>query len=285
VRPKTLWIATIPVFVGTALAFGLRQRIDFAVAAIALAASLLMQVVTNLQNDVGYTERGGETGTRVGLPRATANGWLPIAAVKRAIVAVVVMAWLVSVPLFVRAGWPAVAMAAGSTLAAWSYMGGPRPIAYTPFGELTVFVFFGLIAVCGTFYVQTLSLAPAVGVAAAAVGLLAADVLLVNNTRDIAHDATTGRRTLAVVLDHRNAMRLHALLVLAPFALAAWLAWRQDPWFALPLLALPAAWRLNRDVAATLSGAAMNVLLFRTVKLELAFGLLLSIGAIAYGFR
>jgi 1,4-dihydroxy-2-naphthoate octaprenyltransferase len=285
VRPKTLWIATIPVLVGTALAFGLQQQIDFAVAVLALAASLLMQVVTNLQNDVGYTERGGETGARVGLPRATANGWLPITTVKRAIVAVIIAAWIVSGPLFVRAGWPAIAMAAGSTFAAWSYMGGPRPIAYTPLGELTVFVFFGLIAVCGTYYVQTLSLAPAAGIAAAAIGLLAADVLLVNNTRDIDHDVTTGRHTLAVVLGRRNAMRMHASLVLVPFALAALLAWRVSPWFALPLIALPAAWRLTRDVAATMTGAAMNALLFRSVKLELIFGALLSLGAIAYGFR
>ena len=89
-------------------------------------------------------------------------------------------------------------------------------------------------------------------------------------TRDIDHDVTTGRRTLAVVLDRRNAMRLHALLVLVPFALAAILAWRRESrWFALPLLALPAAWRLSRDVAATMTGAAMNALLFRTVALEL----------------
>ena len=107
-RPKTLWIATIPVLVGTALAFGIRQEIDFGVALIALLASLLMQVVTNLQNDVGYTERGGETGARVGLPRATANGWLPISGVKRMIVVVIAVAWIVSGPLIVRAGLPAI---------------------------------------------------------------------------------------------------------------------------------------------------------------------------------
>jgi 1,4-dihydroxy-2-naphthoate octaprenyltransferase len=284
-RPKTFWIAMIPVLVGTALAFGLTQRVDPAVAAIALVASLLMQVVTNLQNDVGYTERGGETGTRVGLPRATANGWLSIPGVKRAIVVVIAAAWLVSVPLFVRAGWPAVAMALGSTFAAWAYMGGPRPIAYTPLGEATVFVFFGLVAVCGTYYVQTLTLAPVVVIAATAIGLLAADVLLVNNTRDIDHDAATGRHTLAVVLARRNAMRLHALLVLTPFALTAWLAWQESAWLALPLVALPAAWQLVRDVATTLTGVAMNALLFRAVKLELMFGVLLAAGAIGYGLR
>jgi 1,4-dihydroxy-2-naphthoate polyprenyltransferase len=284
-RPKTLWIAMIPVLVGTALAFGLTRRVDLAVAAIALVASLLMQVVTNLQNDVGYTERGGETGARVGLPRATANGWLPIPGVKRAIVAVIAAAWLVSVPLFVRAGWPAAAMALGSTFAAWAYMGGPRPIAYTPLGEATVFVFFGLVAVCGTYYVQTLTLAPAVVIAATAIGLLAADVLLVNNTRDIDHDAATGRHTLAVLLARRKAMQLHALLVLTPFALAGWLAWRESAWFALPLVALPAAWRLVRDVATTLTGVAMNALLFRAVKLELVFGVLLAAGAVGCGLR
>ncbi len=285
VRPKTLWIATIPVLVGTAFAFGLQQQIDFTVAGLALAASLLMQVVTNLQNDVGYTERGGETGARVGLPRATANGWLPIATVKRAIVNRHRRGMDRQRSAVRARGLAGNCHGAGSTFAAWSYMGGPRPIAYTPLGEITVFVFFGLIAVCGTYYVQTLSLAPAVGIAAAAIGLLAADVLLVNNTRDIDHDATTGRRTLAVALGRRHAMRLHAALVLVPFALAAFLAWRLSAWLALPLLALPAAWRLTRDVAATMTGAAMNALLFRSVKLELIFGALLSLGAIAHGFR
>ena len=255
----------------------------WALAAITLAASVLMQIVTNLENDVGYTERGGETGTRVGLPRATANGWLRIDAVKKAVLLAIVTAWIVAMPLLRHAGWPVAAMGIGATLAAYSYMGGPRPIAYTPFGELMVFLFFGIVAVCGTFYVQTGTLRAEAMIAAAATGLLASAVLLVNNTRDRDHDAGTGRRTLAVVLGRDGSMRVLALLLFLPFLLTTALALEaSSAWFALPLAALPVAWRLHRDVARTGSGPAMNTLLFRTVKLEVAFGALLTTGALAY---
>jgi 1,4-dihydroxy-2-naphthoate octaprenyltransferase len=280
-RPKTLWIATIPVIAGTCLAWSVAHAFDPIVAAIALAASVLMQVVTNLQNDVGYTERGGETGTRVGLPRATATGLLGTAEVKRAIVAAIVVAQVVALPLMIRGGAPIVATSIASTAAAYAYMGGPRPIAYTPFGELTVFVFFGLTAVCGTYYVQSGTLDAAAWIVGAALGAHAAGVLLVNNFRDRAHDATTGRRTLPVVIGVPAAMRLYTLLELAPFALVVLLAFRQrSPFYALPLAALPWAIRLVRDFTRTGDGAAQSALLFRTVMLEVAFGVLLAAGAL-----
>jgi 1,4-dihydroxy-2-naphthoate octaprenyltransferase len=282
-RPRTLWIATIPVIVGTCLAWSVARAFDPAIALIALAAAVLMQVVTNLQNDVGYTERGGETGQRVGLPRATANGWLDNAEVKRAIVVAIIVAQVVALPLMIRGGWPIVLTSAFSTLAAVGYMGGPRPIAYTPFGELTVFVFFGLVAVCGTYYVQAGAIGAVAWAAAAAIGMHAAAVLLVNNYRDRAHDATTGRRTLAVVLAAAAAVRLYGLLLLGPFALAlALLPMGGGLGYALPLLAAPWAWRLWRDLARTPSGPAQNALLFRTVMLEVAFGMLLSAGAVIH---
>jgi 1,4-dihydroxy-2-naphthoate polyprenyltransferase len=281
-RPRTLWIATIPVIVGTCLAWSVARAFDPAIALIAFAAAVLMQVVTNLQNDVGYTERGGETGRRVGLPRATANAWLGTAEVKRAILGAIVVAQLVALPLMIRGGWPIVLTSVSSTLAAVGYMGGPRPIAYTPWGELTVFVFFGLVAVCGTYYVQAGDIAPAAAVAAAAVGMHAAAVLLVNNYRDRAHDATTGRRTLAVVLGAAAAVRLYGVLLLAPFALALALVPLAGGWsYALPVVALPWAWRLWRDLARMPDGPAQNALLFRTVMLEVAFGLLLAAGAVS----
>ena len=282
-RPRTLWIATIPVIVGTCLAWSVARAFDPAIALIALAAAVLMQVVTNLQNDVGYTERGGETGQRVGLPRATANGWLDNAEVKRAIVVAIIVAQVVALPLMIRGGWPIVLTSVFSTLAAVGYMGGPRPIAYTPLGELTVFVFFGLVAVCGTYYVQAGAIGAVAWAAAAAIGMHAAAVLLVNNYRDRAHDATTGRRTLAVVLGAAAAVRLYGLLLLGPFALALVLALSSlggGPWYATPLLAAPWGWRLWRDLARTPSGPAQNALLFRTVMLEVAFGMLLAGGAV-----
>ncbi len=239
-RPKTLWIATIPVIVGTCLAWSVARAFDPVIALIALAASVLMQVVTNLQNDVGYTERGGETGARIGLPRATATGLLGIPEVKRAIVAAIVVAQLVALPLMIRGGAPIVATSVASTLAAYGYMGGPRPIAYTPLGELTVFLFFGLTAVCGTYYVQAGTIGIAAWIAATSIGMHAAGVLLVNNFRDRAHDAATGRRTLAVTIGAKAATRLYGMLELVPFVLAALLAaWQQSVLYALPLARAP----------------------------------------------
>ncbi len=285
VRPRTLWIATIPVVVATSLAWSLAGVFSAWIAAIALAAAILMQVVSNLQNDVGYTQRGGETRGHVGLPRATAHGWLAPSAVNRAIVVAVVAAQLIALPLMVRGGWPIVLTSVCSTVAAWAYMGGPRPIAYTPWGEATVFVFFGLVAVQGAYYVQAGSLAAPVWLAAAAIGMHAAAVLLVNNYRDRAHDLATGRRTLAAVVPERVALRLYTLLLVAPFALAGALAALvSGPWFLLPLCALPRALALARALPVTQPGAAQSALLFRTVLLEVGFGGLLAAGALLHRF-
>ena len=284
-RPTSLWIATVPVIVATCLAWGVIAAFDLATALIALAASVLMQIVTNLQNDVGFTERRKETGGHVGLPRATANGWLTPRAVRQAIVATVVIAGLAALPLMLRGGWPIVLIGAISALAAYSYMGGPRPIAYTPFGELTVFVFFGLIAVCGTYYLQAGAIGAAAWIAGAAIGSHAAAVLLVNNYRDRAFDVTTGRRTLAVVLGAAASVRLFGALELVPFALAIVLAaLARSGWLALPLLALPWALRLARDFARTPDGPAQNALLVRSVMLEVGFGTLLCAGALIHGW-
>jgi 1,4-dihydroxy-2-naphthoate octaprenyltransferase len=283
-RPRTLWIATMPVIVGSCLAWTLAGAFHPLLALMALCSAVLMQVVTNLQNDVGYTERGGETGARVGLPRATANGWLATRAVKQAIVAAIALTLLLGVPLVIRGGWPIVVVGLASIAAAWAYMGGRWPIAYTPLGELTVFVFFGLAAVCGSYFVQAGSLDPAAWIAGSAVGMHAAAVLLVNNFRDCDHDRTTGRRTLAIVLGRGGSLRLYALLLLLPFALALLLAWKTGiALLALPLLVVPWAWRLARALAVAAPGTAQNALLFRTVLLEVAFGLLLAAGALVHG--
>jgi len=285
-RLKSLLIAFSPVMVGTAFAWAVRGLFDAGVAALALVAALLLQVVTNLQNDVGYTERGAERGDRTGLPRATAQGWLTATAVKRAIVASIAVAWVVALPLMLRGGWPIVLTSTSSTLAAWAYMGGPRPIAYSPFGELTVFIFFGLVAVGGTYYVQAGHLDAAAWMAGSAIGLLAAAVLLVNNYRDRTHDKGAGRHTLAIVLSIDGALRLYAALLAAPFVLALLLAWRyESAWLALPLLAAPKAMRLARDLRRSPPGIALIGILFRTVMLEVAYGGLLAVGALVHGWR
>ena len=193
VRPRTLFVAISPVLVGATLGFDRTGAIDLLATLLVLAAALLMQVITNMQNDVGYTVRGGDSsGTRTGLPRATAKGWLSVRHVRAGIVLAALVAVGVGLALVAYRGWPVLAIGVASLLAALAYMGGPRPIAYTPFGELTVFVFFGLVAVNGTDWVLTGSVGTVSLMASVAIGSLAAAALAVNNHRDIAHDRLVG---------------------------------------------------------------------------------------------
>lgn len=280
VRPRTLWIAAIPVVVATSLAWMQGAHVLGWVTALAFAGSILMQVISNLQNDVGYTERKLETGGRVGLPRATARGWLSPAEVRRAIAGCIALGLAIAVPLVAHAGPLVLAIGGVSVLGALAYMGGPRPIAYTPFGELVVFVFFGLVAVLGTHYLHAGAAGLLQWLAAAAVGLHAAAVLAVNNHRDHEHDARTGRRTFAAAAGPAASARLYAVLLWTPFLLAGAMALQSGPGLALPLALAPWAWRLHRDFGATRIAAGFTAILFRTVMLELAFGMLLSAGAV-----
>ncbi len=284
-RPKSLWVAVVPVFVGTSLAVAETGTVDPVLAFLALVASLLLQVMTNLQNDVGYTLRGAETASRIGLPRATARGWLTVAAVRRAVVATVVVTVLVGLPLVVHGGWPVLLMGLASIIAALAYMGGPRPIAYTPLGELTVFVFFGLIAAVGSYYLQTGEVSRSAWLAGASIGLIAAAALAVNNIRDFVHDAEVGRRTLVVALGKRTAERCYQAAIILAYVLIVALAvtdMRRIGLLAV-LLTLPTSVALVRDLPQSAPGLPYNELLFRTFKLELLFGACFTIGALLPG--
>jgi 1,4-dihydroxy-2-naphthoate octaprenyltransferase len=241
-----------------------------------------MQVITNLQNDVGYTVRGGDSsGTRTGLPRATANGWLSVRHVRTAIVAAAALSALLGLALVVYRGWPVLAIGAASLLAALAYMGGPKPIAYSPYGELTVFIFFGVIAVTGTDWVLTGSVGAVSLLASLAIGSLAAAALAVNNHRDIAHDRLVGRRTFAVIFGEAASRGGYATMLLGPFALLPVMALvGRSPALLLPLLLLPVALQLRRDFVACPRGTAFNEVLFRTFRLELWFAALLSASAL-----
>ncbi len=282
IRPRTLWIAAIPVAVGTALAWMHGAAILPWVAALAFVASILMQVITNLQNDVGYTARGHESSRRVGLPRATARGWLTPGEVRRAIALAIAGAVIVGAPLALHAGPVVAAVGIASVLAALAYMGGPLPIAYTPLGEFVVFVFFGLVAVLGTYYLHAGPAGATAWLAAAAIGSHAAAVLVVNNHRDAEHDRRTGRRTFAAAFGTRASAVFFAVALWAPFVIVVVAAVQErSAGLAAPLALAPMAWRLQVDFLTVPAGPAFNLLLFRTVKLELAFGLLISAGAVA----
>ena len=279
VRPRSLLVAISPVLVGATLGFERTGQVDLLAALLVFGAALLMQVITNMQNDVGYTVRGGDrSGTRTGLPRATANGWLSVGHVRAAIMGAALVATAIGLVLVAYRGWPVLVIGSASLLAALAYMGGPKPIAYTPFGELTVFVFFGLVAVTGTDWVLTGSVGGVSLLASMAIGSLAAAALAVNNHRDIAHDRLVGRRTFAVSFGERASQRLFGSLLLGPFALLAPMALVAN---APALLLMPATLQLRRDFVNCPRGTAFNELLFRTFRLELWFAALLSAGALS----
>jgi 1,4-dihydroxy-2-naphthoate octaprenyltransferase len=283
-RPPSLFVAVSPVLLAVALVYERTATVDLASALLALAASVVIQIISNLQNDVGYTVRGAEQrGNRKGLPRATALGLLGVAQVRRAIGLLIGLALLLGLPLIAERGWPVLAMGLASIAAALAYMGGPRPIAYTPLGETVVFLFFGIVAVVGTDYVLTGVLPPpSTWVAAIALGALSAAALNVNNYRDAAHDADVGRRTFAVVFGAAPARRFYALGLALPFALLLALAWLEGaPLLLAPLVLAPAVATLWRDFCRCPGGLAFNDILVRTFAMELKFAALLALGALA----
>jgi len=282
IRPKTLSVSLVPVLVGSSLAWSQHAAVLWLPALIALLAALLIQIGTNLHNDVADFERGADGPQRLGPPRATAMGWLPATAVRRGAWIAFALAFSLGVHLVHHGGWPIVVIGLASLAAGWAYTGGPRPIAYTPFGEFFVLLFFGVLAVSGSYYLQTLSLAPAAVLAGAIVGLLAAAVITVNNTRDRESDARAGRQTLAVLCGPRAAGCIYAGELLLPFVLLPWLAMLTGRgfWLALPFLLLPLGLRLIARFRRA-AGAAYNELLAATAGLQLLFALLLAGGLLA----
>ena len=281
VRPPSLLIALAPVMVGSALGYHQTGHLNLQLATLALLAAVLMQIITNLQNDVGYTDRGGErVGGRIGLPRATALGWLSARQVKRVIVGLSVVSALLGLYMVALRGWPVLALGAASLVGALAYMGGPKPIAYTPFGELTVLVFFGPVAVLGTGWLLTDGIGVGGVLASVAVGSMAAAALAVNNHRDRVHDALAGRNTFAVVWGEAQSSRLLAALFVIPFmALAAMAYVESAVWPLVPAVLAPLAYRLYRDFARCPGGEAYNAILFRTFRIGLWFAGVLSASA------
>lgn len=279
-RPKTLPLSLSPVLVGTAAAWHDHGPLLAGPLLAAIAAAALIQVGTNLFNDVGDFRHGTDTPDRLGPPRATAQGWLTPRQVEAGAWLAFALAFLCGLYLAWHGGWPIVAIGLCSLAAGWAYTGGPVPIAYRPLGELFVWIFFGLVAVTGSYYLQALQFSPDALPAAAMLGLHAAAVITVNNYRDLDGDARCGKRTLAVLLGRPQTRRLYAVEMLLPYLLLPLLA---PPlgWAALlPAATLPASWRLVRRFADEPPGPVFNELLAATARLQFLFSLLLS-GAFA----
>jgi len=274
IRPKTLSLSATPVLLGLCLAWSETGRLRWEVAAATLLAALAIQIGTNLYNDAADHERGTDGPDRLGPPRATAQGWFSATRVKHGAALAFAVAFVLGIHLVTVGGWPILLLGLTSITAGYAYTGGPRPIAYSGSGELFVFLFFGLFAVTGSHYLQTAHWSPAALAGGAALGALAAAVLLVNNYRDLDSDRRAGRLTLCHRLGRAGARRLYATLLLAPFLLP--LARPAELWPAL--LALPGAILLIRRLYRVETGPGLNRLLAHTAQLQLAFGLLLGIG-------
>ncbi|MDD5248738.1 MAG: 1,4-dihydroxy-2-naphthoate polyprenyltransferase [Rhodocyclaceae bacterium] len=279
-RPRTLTIATTPVLLGTAIAWAEGAPHLWPAALAALACALLIQAGTNMHNDAADFERGNDTAERVGPLRVTAAGWAPPGEVRSAAFAAFVAAFALGIYLVGIGGWPILAVGLTSLAAGWAYSGGPRPISHTPLGEIFVWIFFGVNAVAGSHWLQAGRLSSAAVLGGAALGSLAAAVLMMNNYRDLAGDLKAGRRTLAAVLGPAGARRAYGAMMLAPFAVPPVLAAQGHPGALLALGALPLCLSLARRIAASEPGPGLNLLLAGTARAEFVFGLLLAIGAL-----
>jgi 1,4-dihydroxy-2-naphthoate octaprenyltransferase len=278
-RVRTLPASVAPVMVGTALGAHHEDFRPLAFAA-ALVGAILIQVGTNLSNDYSDARRGADTEDRLGPVRVTAGGLVPPRQVLVATWVTFGLAFLVGLYLVFVAGWELLLVGVASILAGVLYTGGPRPYGYEGLGELFVFLFFGLVAVTGSYFVQTERLVWEAFALAVPVGLLAAAILMVNNVRDRETDRRAGKRTLAVRLGSQAARSLYAAMVFGAYVLlpVTWLAGQLDAWVLLPLLSLPLALRLAAAVSECTDGPSLNRALARTGVLQLAFCALLSAG-------
>ena len=277
-RPKTLPVAVAPVLVGSAIAAA-DGRAAWLPALAAGAGALLLQVGANLANDVYDFEKGADTEERLGPPRAAQLGWLTPSELRAGTAFVFAAAALPGLYLVALGGWPILAVGIASILAGLAYTAGPYPLGYHGLGDVAVFVFFGCVAVCGTYWVQALTLPPRVIVASAAPGALATAILVVNNLRDTDTDARAGKRTLAVRFGKAAARAQYATLIGLAYAIgpALWLAGTAPAGVWLAWLSLPLALRLIEGVRRQ-EGPALNALLAGTAQLELVFCALFAVG-------
>ena len=278
-RLRTLPAAIAPVLVGTALA-GFEHSFHVLRFVAALLGAIFIQVGTNLSNDYSDARRGADTEERLGPVRVTAGGLVPPSQVLVATYVSFGLAVLAGIYLIVVAGWLLLAIGAASILAGVLYTGGPRPYGYAGLGEVFVFLFFGVVAVAGSYYVQVRHLQWEAFALSVPVGLLAAAILIVNNVRDIDSDRRAEKRTLAVKLGRERTRTMFTVTVFVayPLALVTWLAGPLRAWVALCWLSLPLAFALVRIVRTRTDGPSLNGALARSGMLQLCFCLLLSAG-------
>ncbi len=274
-RPRTLPAAVVPVLIGTGVAIGYGKFSAWR-AVLALIVALALQIGVNYANDYSDGIRGSDE-QRVGPTRLVAAGLAPARQVLAAAFACFFCACVAGLVLAIFTSWWLILVGAAAVGAAWFYTGGSHPYGYRGLGEVAVFAFFGLAAVAGTAYVQMATLSWLGLIAALPAGLLSCALLMINNLRDIGSDTDVGKRTLAVRLGDLRSRTVYVACLLVPFVIAV-VVTPARPLTALTLLALPLVLGPIRAVRSGAAGPALIRALGQTGRLQLAFGVALTIG-------
>ncbi|QFU21900.1 1,4-dihydroxy-2-naphthoate polyprenyltransferase [Shewanella eurypsychrophilus] len=281
IRPRTLPAAIGPLLVGNILALELEQ-FSILIACTSMLCAILLQIAVNLANDYFDFKSGIDTDERLGPVRVSQSGLLAPEKVRNAMIMCLVLALIVGSYLIYHGGWPIAFLALAAILGALGYSGGPYPLASHGLGEVAAFIFFGLVAVVGSYFLQAGETSIAAWILGSAIGFLNAAIMLVNNTRDIDTDVKAGKQTLAVRIGLGQARVLYQTLVFLPFALIIggfFLGFLPGLPVLLAGLSLVLARKLNSDFSIT-TGEALNPLLGRTAKLTMLFSGLFSVGLI-----
>lgn len=280
-RPRTLPAAVAPVLVGTALAWH-EQALVWPAALACLGFALLVQIGTNFANDYYDHIKGADTAERVGPRRAVASGLVAPEVMKSAMMIVFMFAFIVGLSLLNYGGWPLLVVGVASILCGVAYTGGPYPLGYNGLGDIFVFIFFGLVAVCTTFFVQAGYVSTEAIICAVGVGLLATNILVVNNYRDVETDQRAGKRTLVVRFGKRFARLQYGISLFVALTIPIHLMRMGfKPVVLLPLGLAPLAWRHARHLASAETPEELIILLGDTGKLLALYAILLSAGLLA----
>jgi 1,4-dihydroxy-2-naphthoate octaprenyltransferase len=278
-RPATLPAAVVPVLVGGAAALAESARFRPFVFAMTLVCALLIQIGTNFANDYSDFLKGADNDNRLGPVRVTSSGLMTREQVRQGIIVAFGLAVTIGAYLAWVGGWPIIVIGILSVISGLAYTGGPFPTGYHGLGDVFVFVFFGVVAVTGTAFLQTGTWSRLALVLSIPIGLLVTNILVVNNLRDLPTDIAAGKRTLATRIGDRATRIQYVLFCTAAFIIPAVIAFDQGRrLILLPLLSIPLAIGLIRKVAGGISGRELNPVLERSGQLLLAFGLLLAIG-------
>lgn len=279
-RPKTLLAAFVPILVGTSVALA-EQKLNATASSVALICALLIQIGTNFTNDLYDYFRGADNKKRVGPIRVLNEGLVSPAQMKVAIALTFGSAFIFGMYLVNIGGIIIFIIGVFSIIAGLAYTAGPFPLAYKGLGDIFVFVFFGLIGTCGTYFVNAQTVSMNAVFASFPVGALITNILVVNNFRDIETDRVAGKNTLAVLLGKKFSLVEYISLVLLSFVTPAILffSFNVSVWIFLPYLTIPLAFKLIK-MMTTLSGSELNKTLELSAKFSMLFGVLLSLGFI-----